>query len=100
MGHLHGPRRGCGLQGQDDRGAPRPTPELPAAFTPFRALVRGWRRGSGHVVEVQHGDYFGEDDIVRLEDDYGRSPRGLTAEVPREVSSGRVSSRERVIRMS
>ena len=23
-------------------------------------------------VEVQHGDYFGEDDIVRLEDDYGR----------------------------
>ncbi len=26
-------------------------------------------------VEVQHGDYFGEDDIVRLEDDYGRSDR-------------------------
>ena len=24
-------------------------------------------------VEVQHGDYFGEDDIVRLEDDFGRS---------------------------
>ena len=24
------------------------------------------------VIEVQHGDYFGEDDIVRLEDDYGR----------------------------
>ena len=23
-------------------------------------------------VEVQHGDYFGEDDIVRLEDDFGR----------------------------
>jgi mannose-6-phosphate isomerase len=23
-------------------------------------------------VEVQHGSYFGEDDIVRLEDDYGR----------------------------
>jgi mannose-6-phosphate isomerase len=23
-------------------------------------------------VEVQHGTYFGEDDIVRLEDDYGR----------------------------
>jgi mannose-6-phosphate isomerase len=23
-------------------------------------------------IEVQHGDYFGEDDIVRLEDDYGR----------------------------
>lgn len=24
-------------------------------------------------VEVQHGDYFGEDDIVRLDDDFGRS---------------------------
>lgn len=24
-------------------------------------------------VEVQHGDYFGEDDIVRLEDDFGRT---------------------------
>ncbi len=23
-------------------------------------------------IEVQHGDYFGEDDIVRIEDDYGR----------------------------
>lgn len=23
-------------------------------------------------VEVQRGDYFGEDDIIRLEDDYGR----------------------------
>ncbi len=24
-------------------------------------------------IEIQRGDYFGEDDIVRLEDDYGRS---------------------------
>lgn len=24
-------------------------------------------------IEVQHGDYFGEDDIERLEDDFGRS---------------------------
>ncbi len=31
--------------------------------------------GPGEVVfvEVQHGEYFGEDDIVRLEDDYGRA---------------------------
>jgi len=30
--------------------------------------------GSGNLVfiEVQHGESFGEDDIVRLEDDYGR----------------------------
>jgi hypothetical protein len=25
------------------------------------------------LVEVQHGSYFGEDDIVRLEDDFGRA---------------------------
>lgn len=41
-------------------------------------------RGSAHriansgsddliFIEVQHGDYFGEDDIERLEDDFGRS---------------------------
>ena len=24
------------------------------------------------IIEVQSGDYLGEDDIVRLEDDYGR----------------------------
>jgi len=31
-------------------------------------------RGTANVVfiEVQHGTYFGEDDIVRLEDDFGR----------------------------
>jgi len=23
-------------------------------------------------VEVQHGDYFGEDDVVRMDDDYAR----------------------------
>lgn len=30
--------------------------------------------GPGQLVfiEVQHGDYFGEDDIVRLDDDFGR----------------------------
>ena len=26
-------------------------------------------------IEVQHGDYFGEDDIVRLDDDFGRAAR-------------------------
>jgi mannose-1-phosphate guanylyltransferase/mannose-6-phosphate isomerase len=28
-----------------------------------------------HLIEVQCGDYFGEDDIVRLEDVYGRVPK-------------------------
>ncbi len=35
-------------------------------------------------IEVQRGTYFGEDDIVRLEDDYGRLGGGANA--------GRVSS--------
>jgi mannose-6-phosphate isomerase len=30
-------------------------------------------------IEVQHGTYFGEDDIVRLEDDYGRAEEGAPA---------------------
>lgn len=29
------------------------------------------------VIEVQQGSYLGEDDIVRLQDDYGRSPAGV-----------------------
>ena len=28
-----------------------------------------------HLIEVQCGDYFGEDDIVRLEDVYGRTAK-------------------------
>ena len=31
-----------------------------------------------HLIEVQCGDYFGEDDIVRLEDRYGRVPTPAT----------------------
>jgi mannose-6-phosphate isomerase-like protein (cupin superfamily) len=30
-------------------------------------------------IEVQHGTYFGEDDIVRLEDDFGRADEGSSA---------------------
>jgi mannose-6-phosphate isomerase-like protein (cupin superfamily) len=26
------------------------------------------------IIEIQRGEYTGEDDIVRLEDDYGRCP--------------------------
>jgi mannose-6-phosphate isomerase-like protein (cupin superfamily) len=29
-----------------------------------------------HLIEVQSGDYLGEDDIVRLADNYGRTPKG------------------------
>jgi mannose-6-phosphate isomerase-like protein (cupin superfamily) len=47
------------------------------------SVPRGaWHRienpGDIHVViiEVQHGHYLGEDDIIRREDDYGRAERG------------------------
>ena len=41
---------------------------------PIGAAHRCENRGEEPVVfiEVQHGTYFGEDDIVRLEDDFGR----------------------------
>ena len=29
-------------------------------------------QGPVEIIEVQYGDYLGEDDIVRLQDDYGR----------------------------
>ena len=42
---------------------------------PLQAWHRMENRGAEPLVfiEVQQGDYFGEDDIVRLDDDYGRS---------------------------
>ena len=37
------------------------------------------------IIEVQSGSYLGEDDIVRFEDDYGRTP-AITAEArPEQV---------------
>jgi len=44
-------------------------------FIPKGAAHRMYNPGSVPLVfgEVQMGDYFGEDDIIRLEDDYGRS---------------------------
>jgi mannose-6-phosphate isomerase len=43
---------------------------------PLEGAHRMANEGDAEVVfiEVQHGTYFGEDDIVRLEDDYGRVP--------------------------
>jgi mannose-6-phosphate isomerase len=42
---------------------------------PHRAPHRMENAGSGPLVfiEVQQGEYFGEDDIVRMEDDFGRT---------------------------
>ncbi len=43
---------------------------------PVEVLHRVESVGPGDLVfvEIQRGDYFGEDDIVRVEDDYGRGP--------------------------
>jgi mannose-6-phosphate isomerase len=55
---------------------------------PRQAWHRIENRGRGPVVviEVQHGDYLGEDDIVRKQDDYGRAtshePRAARRDVP------------------
>lgn len=42
---------------------------------PFGAAHRIANPGSAPLtfIEVQHGDYFGEDDIERLDDDFGRA---------------------------
>ena len=47
-----------------------------STFIPMGELHRLENPGSEdiHLIEVQCGDYFGEDDIVRLEDIYGRVP--------------------------
>ncbi len=46
-----------------------------AVDIPRRAVHRVENRGNSPLVfiEIQLGDYFGEDDIERLEDDYGRT---------------------------
>ena len=46
-----------------------------STFIPVDTLHRLENPGTEaiHLIEVQCGDYFGEDDIVRLEDVYGRS---------------------------
>jgi mannose-6-phosphate isomerase-like protein (cupin superfamily) len=48
---------------------------------PLHAAHRIANVGDNDVVliEVQHGTYFGEDDIERLEDDFGRAGAGATS---------------------
>jgi len=50
---------------------------------PLRAKhrVKNISAGLLEFVEVQTGDYFGEDDIIRYSDDYGRE-NGTTAKTP------------------
>ena len=57
------------LEGVTHRLGPGDTIDVPQ-----RAAHRIANTGTDVLifVEVQHGDYFGEDDIERLEDDFGR----------------------------
>jgi mannose-6-phosphate isomerase len=48
------------------------TVEVPVE-TPHR--VENIGKGGLVFIEVQRGSYLGEDDIVRLQDDFGRAPR-------------------------
>jgi mannose-6-phosphate isomerase len=58
------------LEGKEIRLAPGGSIDIPRAAA-HRILNPG--RGPLVFIEVQRGDYFGEDDIIRLEDDFGRS---------------------------
>jgi len=50
-----------------------------AVDLPAQTWHRIWNSGSDDLlfIEVQTGDYFGEDDIERLEDDYGRASQSV-----------------------
>jgi mannose-6-phosphate isomerase len=57
------------LDGKDVRLSPGQSIDVPQG-----ALHRITNPGSDILtfIEIQHGTYFGEDDIIRLDDDYGR----------------------------
>ncbi len=61
------------------------------AFIPIGARHRLENPGEGllEIIEIQRGSYFGEDDIIRYEDDYGRRD----AE-PRDVNTGDLGKKD------
>jgi mannose-6-phosphate isomerase len=59
------------LEGQEIRLSPGQSVDIPR-LAPHRVLNPG--RGGLTMIEVQRGDYLGEDDIIRLDDDFGRTP--------------------------
>lgn len=66
---------GCALVTRGDEVVEVPTNE--SIFIPLGAVHRIENRGTEmlQVIEVQLGDYLGEDDIIRLEDDYHRDEK-------------------------
>ena len=59
------------LDGKEIRLSPGQSVDIPRRAA-HRVLNPG--RGSLILIEIQKGEYFGEDDIIRLEDDFGRGP--------------------------
>jgi mannose-6-phosphate isomerase len=57
------------LEGKEVPLGPGESIDIPRAAA-HRILNPG--QGSLVFIEVQRGEYFGEDDIIRLEDDFGR----------------------------
>jgi hypothetical protein len=41
------------------------------------------------LIEVQHGPYLGEDDIIRRQDDYGRAGAATARPAPKRRRSAR-----------
>jgi len=60
------------LEGREVRLSPGGSIDIPR-MAAHRILNPG--KGPLVFIEVQRGDYFGEDDITRLEDDFGRVPK-------------------------
>lgn len=56
-------------------GSPQPVGPGQALDIPRNAAHRIENTGIEDLtfIEVQHGEYFGEDDIVRIDDDFGRA---------------------------
>ena len=59
------------LEGQEIRLSPGQSLDIPR-MAAHRILNPG--QNSLIFIEIQKGEYFGEDDILRLEDDFGRAP--------------------------
>jgi mannose-6-phosphate isomerase len=59
------------LEGKEIRLSPGQAVDIPR-MAAHRVLNPG--NGCLTMIEVQRGDYLGEDDIIRLEDDFGRIP--------------------------
>ena len=69
------------LEGKDVNLLPGQSIDIPRG-APHRIANPG--RTVLAFIEIQQGDYFGEDDIIRLEDDYGRIERKKARRVLKE----------------